>query len=114
MVVVSKLDNNFIFEVKGLHKVWSFKSELIIPVEHVVSATQKLVNWTSWEGWRMPGTAIPFLIVAGTYYKDGEKNFWDVVDKNKAIIIELKDETYNNLVIEVENVEETLNLLNSK
>ncbi len=61
----------------------------------------------------MPGTEIPGLIAAGTFYKKG-RNFWDVMNKNKAIIIELENHYYKKLIIEVENPEATLQLLNAQ
>jgi len=53
------------------------------------------------------------VITAGTYYHRGQKNFWDVVKKRNAIVVELKDEKYKNLIIEVANPKEALELLNS-
>ena len=56
----------------------------------------------------MPGTHIPFLITAGTFINNGNKVFWDVCDLNKTIIVELKDEEYHKLVIEVANPEKAI------
>ncbi len=64
-----------------------------------------------WKGWKAPGTYIPTIITAGTFYKDGNKIFWDVSDMDKCILIDLKDEDYQQLIVEVENPEETIKLL---
>ena len=103
MVSVTKKANNFHFEVEGLHKIWALKNQLIIPAPNVVKAYQDESELSGWKGWRMPGTHIPFLITAGTYYKNGERTFWDVVNQENSIIIKLKDERYQKLIIEVDN-----------
>ena len=54
---------------------------------------------------KLPGTNIPHVITAGTFYKDGKRVFWDIHHPEKAVIISLQDEVYNELVIEVENPE---------
>ena len=71
----------------GLHKIWALKSRLEIPADHisaVLRAADERVR-----GIRLPGTQIPGLITAGTYYEaDGKRVFWDVCDKEKAIAVD--------------------------
>ena len=50
---------------------------------------------------RMPGTNIAGIITAGTFYQDGKRIFWDVHNPDHTIMIELKDERYNELIVEV-------------
>ncbi len=45
------------------------------------------------------------MITAGSFYSHGELVFWDVHDPDKAIGIELRDERYARLVIEVADPE---------
>jgi hypothetical protein len=52
---------------------------------------------------RVGGTHIPGVISAGRFYSHGELVFWDVHEIENAIAIQLRDERYNKLVIEVEN-----------
>ncbi len=112
MVSIQKYDNNVIFEVIGLHKLWAFKSQLTIPIHHILNVYQDINYVTKWwKGWRMPGTDIPTILTAGTFYNDGNKIFWDVSDSEKCIIIDLKDESYNQLIIEVENPFEAIEIL---
>jgi len=111
MVTVTKQSNGFLFEVKGLHKLWAFKNQLTIPFNHVLKAYQDKKSLEGWAGWRLPGTSIPGIFTAGTFYKSGNKIFWDVSNQEKCIVVDLKDEEYKQLVIEVENPEETIQLL---
>ena len=115
MVKVIAENDYFVFNVVGLHKLWSFKDSIRIPREHIAKAHMHNYRNSSpfWKGWRLPGTHVPFVITAGTYYQRGKKNFWDVVKERNAIVVELKDEKYKKLIIEVENPEETLSLLGS-
>ena len=114
MVTITRNNGDFIFTVKGMHKLWAFKNEITIPRSHVIAAYQNTKSLSGWAGWRMPGTFIPSVITAGTFYNDHEKNFWDSTDINKCIIVELEDEQYNKLVIEVEDVTASLELLTAK
>jgi len=113
MVTINKQNNDFIFEVKGLHKIWALKRQLTIPADHITRVHQNTDSVRGWKGWRIPGTSIPGIITAGTYYKNGDKIFWDVCNMNKSIVVELKDENYTKLVIEVENPEDAIKELNN-
>lgn len=113
MVTISKEENNFHFNVEGLHKLWALKSHLIVPISNVARVYQskdELSGW--WKGIRMPGTYIPGLIRAGTFYQSGEKTFWDVVNQEDAIIIELENERYKKLIIQVEHPAQAIDLIN--
>ncbi|MDI5887332.1 MULTISPECIES: hypothetical protein [Flavobacterium] len=113
MVSVTSKDNIFIFEIKGWHKIWALESKITIPKEKILEAYQNKEEFTFWKGLRMPGTEIPGFITAGTFYKKG-RNFWDVMNKKKAIIVALDNHYYKKLIIEVENPEAVMKELNSK
>lgn len=83
-----------------MDKFWSLKSRLTIPMAHVRGATADPSIASEHRDWRGPGTHLPCVIVAGTFHQDGKRVFWDVHNKDKAIVIELKDDTYQRLVIE--------------
>lgn len=112
MVTIKKVADNFTFEVNGLHKLWAFKSQITIPADHIVSVRPNKEPLSMWKGLRL-GTHIPFVFTAGTFYKNGKKTFWDVLKKANCIIVELKDSSYSQLIIEVENPEEAVTLLRS-
>jgi len=101
-------------EILGWDKIWAFKSRLEFPGEHVISARrwEKEVKFT-WRGLRAPGTSLPGVIVAGTYHLKGEHIFYDVHDFGSAITIELKDEWYARLVVQVEEPEAMLRLISN-
>jgi hypothetical protein len=91
-------------DVEGADKIWSLKSHLEISLEHItgVRMDKNIVNkW--YHGLKAPGTNIPHVITAGTFYQDGQRVFWDIHRPEQAVIILLKDEKYSELVIEVES-----------
>ncbi len=110
MVQVSKTDGHYKFEIQGSHKLWSLKSEITIPAEHIVRAYKNEDQSKSFLGLRMPGVNIPGIITAGSFMVNEGTIFCDFTGKENLVVVELKDEKYKQLVIEVENVEQTLNL----
>jgi hypothetical protein len=102
-------------EILGWDKIWAFKSRLDLPMEHVVGARrwekEKDGGWWVFRGIRAPGTNLPGVILAGTYHRKGERVFYDVHDFGQAIVIELKDERYARLVVEVAEREGILRLI---
>ena len=114
MITIKKQDDSFVFSVNGMHKLWAFKSQLTIPFDNIINAHQDLESIEGWKGWRAPGTSIPSIITAGTFYKDGNKIFWDVSNIENCIIVDLKDEDYKQLIIEVENPLDAIKILKIK
>lgn len=105
MVTIEILENNLVLHVRGADRLWALKSELRIPLEHVVSvrADAEVVR-QSFHGLKIPGTSLPAVITAGTFYLDGKRVFWDIHRPGQALVIVLRDETYNELVVEVEDL----------
>jgi len=51
---------------------------------------------------RSPVRTLPGVITAGTFYQgSGQKVFWDVHDPAKSIIIDLHDDRFDELIVEV-------------
>ncbi|WP_426490615.1 hypothetical protein [Hymenobacter sp. 102] len=114
MVEVTKDGDLVTFRVKGLHKLWAFKSQLQIPARHIRGVRQDpqiLKGW--WKGIRAPGTHIPGLLAAGTFYQDNKRIFWDVHRAENALIIELEHDEYQELIIEVVDPAAVMQLLSS-
>ncbi len=80
-------------EVRGLDKLWSFASQLEIPLEHVRDAAIDPAIARGPKGWRGPGSHLPGIITAGTFHQDGGRIFWDVHDPDKAVVIALEHDT---------------------
>ena len=114
MVTIRQTGDEFTFEIRGLHKLWALKSQLCIPAIHVIKAYPATKKDTRFFGLRMPGTQIPGIITAGTYLVDDGTIFCDVVHPSKSIVVELQDEHYKRLLIEVEDPQQAIALLTGK
>jgi len=92
------------FEVEGWDQLWALKSQLEIPLAHIRGVRadpEPARGW--WHGIRLPGTQIPGLLTAGSFYQSGGFVFYDVHDPEQTVVIELDHEHYQRLVIEVVN-----------
>jgi hypothetical protein len=61
--------DTLIVHVRGMDRLWSLKSRLEIPLSHVLDAeadTQVVREWQ--KGLRAPGTHVPGVITAGTFF----------------------------------------------
>lgn len=103
MVTIERRNSDFLFTIKGLHKLWALKSELTIPVDHIITAYRNTENLFVKLGLRMPGTSVPGLIEAGTFIISDGIIFCDFTHKDKSIVIELQHEYYKKLIIDVED-----------
>ncbi|MFM9449364.1 hypothetical protein [Streptomyces acidiscabies] len=103
--------NDLVVVIEGLDKLWAFKGSLTIPLANVRGATADPGISTDPKGIRAPGSHVPGVITAGTFHQDGEKVFWDVKDPSKAVVIELADERYTRLVLQVDDPRATVALV---
>jgi hypothetical protein len=106
MVEISIHGDRVRFEVQGWDKLWALRSQLEIPLAHIRSARidpEPARGW--WHGLRMPGTQIPGVLTAGTFYQRDGAVFYDVHDPEHTIVLELEHEHYKRLVIEVSSPE---------
>ncbi len=98
-------------QVIGSHKLWAMKSNLRIPlsdirdIRHDPERAKRFIP-----GLKLPGTHIPFVYTAGTYYQaDFRPDFWSVRDPSNAIVIQCaRDAAYDEIIVEVEDPAETL------
>jgi len=107
MVDVEITGDTVVFEVRGLDKLWAFRSRLEIPLGHL---RQVRIDPEAARGWfhglRLPGTSLPGVLTAGTFYLDGKRVFWDVHHPERTIVVELQDDRYDELVVEVRDPQE--------
>jgi hypothetical protein len=102
------------FEVEGWDKLWALKSQLEIPVAHILAVRadpEPARGW--WHGLRLPGTQIPGLLTAGSFYQSDGFVFYDVHDPERTVVIELDHEHYQRIVTEVANPADVVQTLRS-
>ena len=102
MVKVTVENGRVHFDVQSWDKLWALRSRLEIPVEHIHGVRidpEPAKGW--WHGLKLPGTQIPGLLTAGTFFQDGDWVFYDVHEPERTIVLDLDHEHYKRLVIEV-------------
>ena len=110
MVSISVQGSVVTIKIIGFHKFLALKSQIQFNqnnIRNIKIAEDTLRSPLI----RAPGTRIPWIITAGTYIGKGKKEFWDKVYKKKSIEIELENEQYTKIVVNVENPEEIIKLL---
>ena len=109
MAKVELTADTMVVHVTGADRIFAFKSELAVPLEHVLGVARDEQEARQWyHGVRAPGTGVPGVITAGTFHEHGERVFWDVHHADKAIAITLRDESYAKLVIGVDDPDSTI------
>ena len=112
MVQIETADDQIVFEIEGWDKLWSLRSRLAIPLEHIAGARVDPDPPMGWfDGLKVSGAGIPNIFRAGTFYQEGDFVFWDVRHPEKTIVIDLIHERYAKLFIEVDNPEEAASLV---
>lgn len=113
MVELAIEKDGLVLKVRGWSKLWALKRQMRFPLSNV-----GVVRWDPavakgwWKGWRVPGTHVPGVIVAGTYYRRGGREFWDIRDGRKALTIDLKHAKYRRLVVDVEDPQGVVTMIN--
>jgi hypothetical protein len=112
LVDLSIVESKLMLHVRGADKLWAFKSSLEIPLVHIAGVRADPETARGWyHGIRMPGTNVPGVITAGTFYQDGKRVFWDVHHPEKTIVIDLHDERYSELIVEVDDPAAAMKLI---
>lgn len=101
-------------EVNGIHKLWALRSSLRVPlsdvrdVRHDPERARRL-----WPGLRLPGTHVPSIYTAGTYYQaDFRPDFWTVRDPDRAVVIQCREQAaYDEIIVEVEDPVATVDVI---
>ncbi len=112
MVDLEVNQGSLVLHVRGADKFWALKSTLEIPLHHIagVRADPKIARgW--WHGLKLIGTDLPGVLWAGTFYQHGKRIFWDVHNPDNTIVIELHDERYGELIVEVADVAGAVQLI---
>jgi hypothetical protein len=102
MVELAVEEGKLKIHVKGADQLWALKSSLEIPLEHIAKVhADPTVAKAWWKGFKLIGADLPGVIAAGTFYQRGKKVFWDVHRPENTIVLELHDERYDELIVEV-------------
>lgn len=111
MVTIALDGDTLDIQVQGAHKLWALKSSLRIPLADIASIRRDPERASSaMPGLRWPGTHVPFLYTAGTYYQsDFRPDFWTVRRAEQAVVIQCREgAAYDEIIVEVEDPAATI------
>jgi hypothetical protein len=111
MVEITIVGDALQIDVQGVHKLWALRSSLTVPLVDVREVRHDPDRArTVMPGFKLPGTHVPWLYTAGTYYQaDFRPDFWTVRNPDRAIVIQCgTDAAFDEIIVEVEDPEATV------
>jgi len=103
MATIEIRDGSLVVHVGGIDRLFTLRSELAVPLAHVAGIASAEADAREWcKGIRI-GTNVPGVLTAGSFYHHGGWAFWDVHDPAKAVGIDLHDEHFKRLVVQVDD-----------
>ncbi len=104
MTIVEIDDSQLTVHIQGWHRFWALKNSITVRLEKVTAVRADPDAIKSLHGLKAPGARVPGMIAAGTFRSIGSKEFWDIGrDHSKILVIELRNERYARLVVDVED-----------
>jgi len=98
-------------QMQGMHRFAALKSNLRVPLRDIREVRHDPERAKRFfPGLRMPGTHLPFVYTAGTFYQaDFRPDFWTVRNAENAIVIRCGTEAaFDEIIVEVEDPAETV------
>lgn len=99
--------DELVVHLHALEAVASLHRTIRIPLANVRGATEDEGFRGRELGLRAPGTSLPGVLSAGTYYKDGERQFVFIGPGTHPVVIELANEKWQRIVLGVEDARQT-------
>ena len=89
--------------MRGIDKVLALRGDVSVQVAHIRGVEVRPEEARRiWHGLRV-GTNIPGVVTAGTFFTGDGKVFFDVHDPERTIAIDLADESYKRLIVQVDD-----------
>lgn len=101
MTSIGIVGDRLVATMQGLDRLWALRRRIEVPLAHVRGATADPGVRRESAGVRAPGMHLPRVITAGTYFKDGDRTFWNLRGSQEAVVIELIGERFARLVLGV-------------
>jgi hypothetical protein len=100
---------------RGLDVVWTTRRRITVPLEHVRSARidPDVVRHGPWLGAGYTDALLDYTVAAGPMVVHGRHEFWDVHFPDRTVVVDLTDEQFDRLVIDVDDPEATVAAINA-
>jgi len=100
--------DRLIVELQGWHRLLALRETLEIPISHITAVRPDPGLTLGWfDRLKLIGGYFPGELAVGTFLDDGDLVFFDVNDPANAIVVELRDESWRRLVLEVKDPDAT-------
>jgi hypothetical protein len=115
MTDVKIKDDRLHVTIRGIDILWTFKSRIVLPLEHVAGARRDphLRAEGPWLGAGRTNALLGYTVAAGPMLVHGRREFWDVHDPERAVTIDLVGEPYQRLVVEVRDPAAVMDAVNT-
>ena len=113
MAKITLTTTDLTVELTGLRQLWALKRRITVPLSHMRGATVDAGVFHEPKGLRAPGLHVPGFLAIGSFRRAGEWTFWEVKDRRRTIVIELTDEHYARLVVEVDDPRAVVDSINA-
>jgi hypothetical protein len=105
LVKVNVNKERVLVEIEGTQRFLALKNQIEIPISKIENVSTEDVE-PPWIAGRI-GTHMPPWFWAGTFWTlDRKKRFYYVRNKERCITLNLKDQDYDQVIIEVEDKED--------
>jgi len=105
-------DDQLVITVQGARKFFAFRSEVSIHLDNVVAVTNGL-EWKDLPGTfdKRFGTNANSFYYGGYFNQEGRNVFYDLKRREDAVVISIKDESFDTVVIGVDDANATVELI---
>ena len=112
MARVAIENDELVIRMQGKRKLLALKSELSVPVDNIAGVTIGK-EWKDLPGLldKRAGANLYGSYFGGTFVQDGDKVFYDLKRREDAVVITLKDEDFERLIIGVDDPVATVELI---
>ena len=105
MAKITIADGTLTVTMQGIDKILALRGHVSVPLAHIRGVELRPEEARHlWHGLRV-GTNLPGVVTAGTFFTGDGQVFYDVHDPDRTIAIDLADETYRRLIVDVDHDE---------
>ncbi len=104
-MLLNLTDTHLNITLESWEKLWAFKfDDFHIELKNITNVSTQKPELNQFEI-RAPGTFIPYLIKAGTFYTTKTKKFYYVTQDSNYLVLDLKNELDNQIILTFKNGE---------
>lgn len=95
-------------DLSPLERLWAFHlgEQIKVPLSRIQHVRLDCPQTSLWKELRAPGTHLPGMFKAGTYYTDRGREFWYVQSGQPCLCLDILDGYYKRIVLSLETAEQ--------